>query len=195
MGKIKNYIIWMGLFLMVSCSNFSNLCRHDNAMGKGFGFTKRGQTGSYLAVNEDVFTGHGTDDGMPQKADGFTLTWNILADVTYKLKWNPEYQLDFNYPVFGNTIKKYKGKEVNITGYMIPLDINAGRYVISRYNYASCFFCGGGGPESIVTLKFKTKPKRYKTDEYLTMKGILELNDTNVNEYFYIFNSAEEVKQ
>lgn len=142
------------------------------------------------AINAD----YETTKLNPVNAGAFPLTWDMLADVTYKLKWNAEYQLDFNYPVFGKNIKKYKGKEVDVAGYMIPIDINAGLYVISRYNYASCFFCGGGGPESIVTLKFKSKPKRYKTDTYLTMKGILELNDTNVNEYFYIFRDAEEVK-
>lgn len=184
----------MGILLLVFLtSNFSNLCRHTISQKNEFGFRQKESTTLY-SNNTILYAANEASKFNTVNANVFPLTWNMLEDVTYKQKWNAEYQLYFNYPVFGKSIKKYKGKEVDIAGYMIPLDINAGMYVISRYNYASCFFCGGGGPESIVTLKFKTKPKRYKTDTYLTMKGVLELNDTNVNEYFYIFRDAEEVK-
>lgn len=193
MSKLKNYVAWGSLFLLISCSNFSNLCRHTISRESEFGFRNIETTTRYSNKNA-IYAAYETTQFNPVNPNAFPLTWDMLADVKYKLKWNAEYQLDFNYPVFGKNIKKYKGKEVDVAGYMIPIDINAGLYVISRYNYASCFFCGGGGPESIVTLKFKTKPKRYKTDAYLTMKGTLELNDTNVNEYFYIFRDAEEVK-
>lgn len=77
---------------------------------------------------------------------------------------------------------------------MIPLDVKGGLYAISRNPYAACFFCGQSGPESVVSLKFKTKPRRFKTDQFLAVKGIMELNGTNVNDFIYIFRDAEEVK-
>ena len=100
--------------------------------------------------------------------------------------------MDFQYPVFGNEIKKMEGKEVNIKGYMIPLDVNQGLYALSRYPYSSCYFCGKSGPESVVSLKFKTKPKKFKMDAIKTMKGILYLNENNPMDFIYIFNNAEE---
>ena len=190
MYKTIKRTVYISLFTVISCSNMSNICKHDNQYKK-IKFSYKAPVFTNATIVESSFS----EMSYPNAENtALPLTWDMLEDVKYKLKWNAEYQLDFNYPVFGKNIKKYKGKEVDIAGYMIPLDVNGGLYVISRYNYASCFFCGGGGPESIVTLKFKTKPKRYKTDDYLTMKGILELNETNVNEYFYIFKNAEEVK-
>lgn len=38
MDKIKNYLVWCSMFLLISCSQFSNLCRHDNLNGRKTGF-------------------------------------------------------------------------------------------------------------------------------------------------------------
>lgn len=122
------------------------------------------------------------------------ILWSVLTDVTYELRFNKDLEMDINYPVFGNKVKKLAGKELFITGYAIPLNPKAGLYALSKTNYASCFFCGRAGPETIISLKFKTNPRRYKTDEYLTMKGRLELNDTNSRDYIYIFRETEEYK-
>lgn len=78
---------------------------------------------------------------------------------------------------------------------MIPWDIKKGIYALSKSNFASCFFCGQSGPETVISLKFKTKPRRYDTDEYLTFKGVFELNDTNFNDFIYIFRGAEEYNE
>ncbi len=120
------------------------------------------------------------------------IHWDVLGDVTYRKKWNKEMQLDFMYPVFGEKVKKLQGKDLYITGFMIPLDVKDGFYAISLNPYASCFFCGGSGPESVISLKFKRKPRRYETDEYITIRGTMALNDTNVNDFIYIFKNAEE---
>lgn len=192
MNKITKYVFWTCCFLIISCSNFSNLCKHGNRGKAGFTYSR-------VTEGDFAFTSSFRQVKYDDVGEGIAavekITWETLEDVTLKSRWNEKYQLDFMYPIFGKTVKKLKGKEVYITGYMIPLNINGGLYAISRYNNASCFFCGGAGPESLVSLKFKTKPKRYKTDAYLTMKGTFELNDTDVNEYFYIFRDTEEVKE
>ncbi|OJY86248.1 MAG: hypothetical protein BGP14_17230 [Sphingobacteriales bacterium 44-15] len=122
------------------------------------------------------------------------IMWQMLEDVTFIKRFNKDYQMDFLYPVFGNSVKRLSNKELSIKGYMIPLDVKGGLYAISRNPYAACFFCGQSGPESVVSLKFKTKPRRFKTDQFLAVKGIMELNGTNVNDFIYIFRDAEEVK-
>jgi len=74
------------------------------------------------------------------------------------------------------------------------VDYDANFYVVSRYPYANCFFCGGGGPESVVDLRFTVKHRAYKTDERLTFKGKLKLNGDDVYQMNYILEGAVEFK-
>lgn len=195
MDKLKKFLLWGCLFFMVSCTNFFTWCKHRILMAaNGFNykppnlFTQdiKPSLASYQTVVEEA---------VINRQAPLKLTWEMLQDVEYQKKWNKDYQMDIMYPSFGKDIKKYAGKEMYITGFLIPLNIEAGLYAVSKNNYASCFFCGKSGPESVVSLKFKTKPKRYKTDEYLTMKGTLELNDSNIGDFIYIFRNTEEYKQ
>lgn len=192
MNKLVRICCWSLLFAFIACSNVSNLCRHGNNLQFGFG-----KEVPVYGPNDDTLAFAGDRPGTYSGAKAITaqkISWEQLEDVSYEKKWNKEYQLDVLYPVFGASVKKLKGKQLSITGYMIPLNIEEGLYAISRNNYASCFFCGRSGPESVVSLKFKSKPRRYKTDEYMTMQGMMELNDTNMNDFIYIFRNTEEVK-
>ena len=86
-----------------------------------------------------------------------------------------------------------EGKECYITGYMIPVDVDEDFYVLSRYPFANCFFCGGAGPESVVDLRFPDKAERsYQTDDRLTFKGTLRLNSDDVYQMNYILEGAVE---
>ena len=96
-------------------------------------------------------------------------------------------------PIFTEDIKKLDGKEIQVEGYVIPVD-EKGRYcALSANPYASCFFCGKAGPASVMTIKFKKKNKTFKTDDYIQFKGTLELNYNDINDFYYILNEAEEV--
>jgi hypothetical protein len=126
--------------------------------------------------------------GLPQ-----TLTWEQLRDVKFKKKWYPEEGLVLLYPRFGPTVKALQGQAVSVTGYVIPVDLELGTYVVSRYPMAACFFCGGAGPESVIMLKFRKQPRRFKTDERLTFTGTLRLNADNIYEMNYILEGARLV--
>jgi hypothetical protein len=188
MKHFRKYLLWVGGFLLISTINF---CSHQMSFSKSdFGYQLLTDPQS---VN-DSFIAAGPFYTVAAASNQKTaaITWEALKDVTYQIKFNKQYQMDFQYPVFGNEIKKMEGKEVNIKGYMIPLDVNQGLYALSRYPYSSCYFCGKSGPESVVSLKFKTKPKKFKMDAIKTMKGILYLNENNPMDFIYIFNNAEE---
>ena len=194
MNKIKRYLLWGGLLVGVSCSDFSKICRHGFNNANGFVFVSAVKHADaslfrYTAGRNEPGTSPEMPVDMPTEID-----WEMLAGVTFRRKFNKDYQMDFLYPVFGFNVKRLNNKELVIAGFMIPLDIKEGLYAISRNPYAACFFCGQSGPESVVSLKFKTKPRRFKTDEYLTVKGTMELNDADVNDFIYIFRGAEEVK-
>jgi hypothetical protein len=120
------------------------------------------------------------------------LSWATLKDVKFKRKYVKEHEQEFEFPVFGTKIKALNGKKVSIKGYIIP--INKGLYALSKNPYAACFFCGGAGPETIMGIVFRDIPKQYKTDTFVTLKGVLKLNDTDFEQLMYQIMAAEAVK-
>lgn len=122
------------------------------------------------------------------------LTWETLRDVTFKKKWYPDESVYMLYPTFGPAVQKVKGKQVSITGYILPIDLDANMYVLSAFPYSACFFCGGAGPESVMALKFRKNPRKFKTDERLTLKGTLALNADDIYQMNYVLEGAEVVE-
>jgi len=96
-------------------------------------------------------------------------------------------------PVFNEAIKAFNGKQVEIDGYVIPLDRSGKTVVLSAYAMADCFFCGKAGPASVMTIKLNTPSKKYKTDQIVTFRGRLQLNDQDPKELFYVLENAVEV--
>lgn len=193
MDKVRKTVLWSALLFIIVTTNFSSMCRHGWGNNANAAFTYK-QTP--LSSSSSVYASFNKNSGIAlQGAATANITWTQLADVSYVLKYNKQFDTEILYPVFGNNVKKLAGQEWVISGYMIPLDIGSGLYAISQNNYAACFFCGAAGVESVISLKFKTKPRRYKTDEYCYMKGKLELNDKNINDFIYIFRNTEEVKK
>ena len=95
------------------------------------------------------------------------------------------------YPTFGPNINKLNGKEILLTGYVLPIDAESNLYALSAFPFSACFFCGGAGPESVVGLKFKKNGRKFKTDERHTMRGIVKLNADNIYELNYNIDGAE----
>lgn len=126
-------------------------------------------------------------------ANPIKITWEQLSDVTFKKKWNATENMFLLEPQFGPKVLALKGKEVQLGGYMIPVDVDANYYVLSSNPFASCFFCGGAGPESVVSIKFKKVTKRFNTDDKVTIKGILRLNVDDINDLNYILEDAEVI--
>lgn len=121
------------------------------------------------------------------------VTWEALRDVNFKKKWYAAEQIYMLYPTFGPGIQKLSNKEISITGYVLPVDLDANLYVLSAFPYSSCFFCGGAGPESVMSLEFKKGSRKFKTDERLTFKGILKLNADDIYKMNYILENAEAI--
>ena len=121
------------------------------------------------------------------------LTWRMLEDVEFKDVYVEELDAYYWKPTFGDIVNGLEGKEVHITGYMIPVDLDEDFYVLSRYPFANCFFCGGAGPESVMDRRFVGKsPRVYQTDERLTFAGKFRLNADDVYQMNYILDGAVE---
>ncbi|MBC8152554.1 MAG: DUF3299 domain-containing protein [Bacteroidetes bacterium] len=127
----------------------------------------------------------------PVGVEPVKLSWEMLRDVTFKKKWYADESVYMLYPTFGPGVQKLNGKPVELTGYILPVDLDANLYVLSAFPYSACFFCGGAGPESVVSLKFKKAGRKFKTDERLTFRGTLKLNADNIYELNYILTEAE----
>ena len=96
------------------------------------------------------------------------LSWQLLSDVKFESVWIEEQQTRYFVPRFGKGPSAFEGKEVLITGYFIPLSEDKMFFILSANPYASCYFCGAAGPESIVEVWFKPESiRRYKLDELL----------------------------
>jgi len=123
-----------------------------------------------------------------------SIGWINLADVTFEEKAMEGVALTYNHATFGESLKALAGKEVSITGYMIPMDPMGITFVLSRNPNATCFFCGGAGPETVLQIKVKPgKFKRYTVDDRLTFKGILRMYEKDINSLTYVLEEAEEL--
>lgn len=129
----------------------------------------------------------------PVSGDVAELTWQVLSDVEFTDIYLEELDAYYWMPEFGPQVIAAEGKEFHITGYMIPVDVDEDFYVLSRFPFANCFFCGGAGPESVIDLRFPTREKRtYQTDDRLTFRGTLRLNADDVYQMNYILEGAVE---
>ncbi len=117
------------------------------------------------------------------------LTWDDFADVTFEPVYNARFDVHFLTPKFGEKIKSYQGKKVSIKGYFLDISGSGEVLLVSQNPMASCFFCGAAGAETIVEVNFKEKPS-FKTDDIVTVTGILALNVNNVNHCNYILLDA-----
>lgn len=139
-----------------------------------------------VVAAEDLGVHIANSDGLEE------LTWKALTDVEFEDVYVEELDAYYWKPTFGEGVIAMKGRDVYITGYIIPVDYDENFYVLSRYPFANCFFCGGAGPESVVDLRFKDENRVYQTDERLTFRGSLALNADDVYQMNYILIDAEE---
>ena len=119
------------------------------------------------------------------------ITWNDLEDVEFEDVYYDEVDEFIAYPHFGQSVLNLSGVEVSLTGYILALDPDKGYYILSKGPFASCFFCGGGGPETIVELELKNKNQYFMMDEVATIKGVLKLNADDIYQCVYILQNAE----
>ncbi len=123
-------------------------------------------------------------------------TWKTLAKVTYKKQYDELMGFDVDVPVFSKEIKALDGKEIEIQGYIVPVEgyKEQGHFVFSAYPYSMCYFCGGAGPETVMEVYSEDKNMVF-TSKAVTIKGILELNSGDINDLMYILQDAKLVSK
>ena len=117
------------------------------------------------------------------------IIWQDLAQVNFEEKYFETYGEYFLYPHFEDSLKAMEGKQVTITGFFLNIDPENDIYILSKSPMASCFFCGAAGPETAIELQFDN-PSKYRTDDVVTVTGILNLNADDINHFNYILTDC-----
>jgi len=120
-----------------------------------------------------------------------TDTWNLFAKTKFEPRFDEKIGEYLFYPTFPADIKKLEGKEVVIEGFYVPFAPDGDDYIIlSKYPMSQCFFCGGGGPESVAEVNFAKEPGRFQVDDLITVRGKLKLNADDPDHINFILTEA-----
>ena len=122
------------------------------------------------------------------------ITWELLKNVEFDEIWSEEFQAYYMVPKFSESVKEMDGKEVQIRGFIIPVDIVQDYYVLSANPYSSCFFCGQAGPESVMEIQMIKKYEGLRMDQVITYRGTLKLNVDDIYQLNYILEDAEIIE-
>lgn len=120
--------------------------------------------------------------------------WDVFKDVKFKTSYNDELETFVDIPKFGDELKALDGNRVKIKGHYLPLELKDEQAIIlSKFPYASCFFCGGAGLESVIEVHFAAPQKRFKADEVITVEGTLKLNKDDFEHLVFVLDDAERM--
>jgi hypothetical protein len=117
--------------------------------------------------------------------------WKSLSTVSYKVEEDESGSLYV--PQFSEEAKQLEGKIVSVSGYIVPFDgmFKPQHIILSALPLSSCFFCGVGGPETVMEVFLKETIKY--TESPVTVKGKLKLNTTDYEKLMYVLEEAEYV--
>lgn len=120
--------------------------------------------------------------------------WQSLAKITYTKQYDELLGFKVDVPVFSEEVKALEGQEIEIKGYVIPVEgyKSHTEFIFSAFPYNMCFFCGGAGPETVMEV-YADEAIQYKT-EAIKIKGILELNDSDINQLMYVLRDVRLVE-
>lgn len=106
------------------------------------------------------------------------VDWSTLANVTFTREFSKQFGFEVNVkpPKFAPEILALHGQTVKVRGYVIPIDVDLGLYMVSANPFANCFFCGGAGPETVVELFAAERFPRFNTDQIVTFTGKFQVS-------------------
>ncbi len=119
--------------------------------------------------------------------------WETFSKLKIDFQFDEILNSELEVPVFSDELLSYGGEIISIEGYVIPLQstMNQDYFVLSRFPYNSCFFCGNAGPETVAEVYCKSTTKLQ--EEKVRVTGILRLNSEDPLHLFYIIEEAEVI--
>ena len=115
--------------------------------------------------------------------------WTKLSKVSYD-KTEDEYG-EIYVPKFDANVQKMDGKTIVLEGFIIPFDglFEPDKIIVSALPIASCFFCGGSGPDTVAEV-YLSKSVKY-TAKAVRVTGKLHLNNDDYNQLMYVLKDAK----
>ena len=118
-------------------------------------------------------------------------SWNMFAKTRFEPRFDEKLGEYLFYPTFSEEIKKLEGKQITLEGFYVPFAPEGDDYIIiSKYPMSQCFFCGGGGPESVAEVNFAKGPRSFQVDDLITVRGRLKLNTDDLDHINFIITDA-----
>lgn len=120
-----------------------------------------------------------------------SLVWPKLYDI--KFEKAKDDLGEYDKPIFSEAVKNLNGKVITLPGYIVPFDngMKAQHFMFTSLPLNACFFCGVGGPETVVEVY--TNDIITYTEKPVEIKGTLRLNATNPDQMIYILEKAEVI--
>jgi hypothetical protein len=118
-----------------------------------------------------------------------SLLWPKLYNITFITERDD--LGEFQKPVFTEAVKSLHNKRITLPGYMVPLEntTTSAKIMLSSLPLNACFFCGVGGPETVVEVHLRSKTSYI--EKPIEISGILKLNDKDPDQMIYILDDAE----
>ncbi len=136
----------------------------------------------------------GAQDGADASTTKDVSIWKTLSKITYKKEYDEFLGFKIDKPVFADVVKDLEGQEVEVKGYIIPVEgyKSHSEFIFSAYPYNMCFFCGGAGPETVMEVE-SAEPVEYSAEQ-VVLKGKLVLNADDINRLMYLLVDARLVE-
>lgn len=119
--------------------------------------------------------------------------WELFENVKFTPTYFEEVDAYFDVPTFDDALKALENKEVTLSGYFLPIEVDT-IFVLSANPFSSCFFCGGAGPETVAEVRMSKIPEDLTPDAFIKVKGTLKLNNTDIDYMNFIIREAEFIK-
>lgn len=116
--------------------------------------------------------------------------WELLSDVEVVRVYDQFLEQEVEKPVFSELLQGHHKTEIELQGFVIPLnEVGSSDYfVLSRFPYQSCFFCGNAGPETVVEV-YANEQLSLK-DQQVRVRGTLYLNEEDPLHLYYIMKDC-----
>jgi hypothetical protein len=140
-------------------------------------------TAAIVVLSVSSFAQKNTYKGFP------SLIWPKLYDIQFvKAK---DKLGEYDKPIFSQAAKTLQGKKITVPGYMVPFEsgLRGTHFMFSSMPLNACFFCGVGGPETVIEVYVKTSVSF--SEKPVEVSGTLKLNDKDPDKMIYILENAE----
>ena len=125
--------------------------------------------------------------------------WSTLGLMKYERQFSENDGISANTgggSKFRPLIEALNGKEIEVIGYIIPLSGKKAQshLMFSMYPFASCFFCGNAGPETVMEVFMDGDKKIEFTDQAITLKGKFKFLPNRTDDVMFHLENAVLVK-